>query len=413
MDAIPLRLPFLLDGATGTQLRERGMPAGACMEQWVLEHPEILTGLQRDYVQAGAQVLYAPTFGANRICLSLLGAQRETEEWNRRLVELSREAAEGRALVAGNLSSARLPGERPGERPFEELVSVYAEQGRALDAAGVDLFAVETMADMAEARAAVIALREVSDKPVMVTFTVNREGEIPGGTELLAAYAVMEGLGAAAFGINCAEGPDSLTEGLSRLTPYTLLPLIAKPGAGLPVSRDGRMIYPWSAEEFAACLPGWAAAGARIFGGCCGTGPEHIRALREAVSHLDFARLPVRRRDEDVLLCATEKAACFISPVVDVSEPIECSPHMIEEILEVEETPAVAVKIDIRREEDLELFEESQYMIRDALCLSSDSPELLERALRLYRGRAFYDGTGDIEDAVLRRLERKYGLVVL
>ncbi|SMC53890.1 homocysteine S-methyltransferase family protein [Papillibacter cinnamivorans] len=413
MDAIPLRLPFLMDGATGTALREQGMPPEACTEQWVLAHPEILVELQKRYVEAGSDVILAPTFGANGPRLARFGLEDKVEEYNAALVALSRRASGGKALVAGNLSPVGplLDEEEPDR--LERLIEIFARQGRALEEAGVDLFVVETMTDIAEARAAVIALREVSSRPVMVCFTVDGDGETADGADILAACVIMEGLGAAAFGINCSEGPKMVLEGLRRLTPYAAVPLVAKPNAGLPAEEGNDPACYLSPEEFAACVPDLARAGARIFGGCCGTGPEHIAALRKAVDAMDLSAPAGFPRDEDSILCASRTEVHFISPTVDVGETIECSPHLEEDILEAEDAPSGAVKIAVYSQDDLDVFNEAQYMIREALCLLSDSPEILEKALRLYNGRAFYDGTGAIEADVLERLKDKYGLIVL
>ena len=409
MDTIPLSLPILMDGAAGTELMARGMPAGACTPRWALEHPEALLELQRAYVEAGSQVLLAPTFGADRVSLGRCGAFHQAAEYNLRLVELTRRAAEGRCLVAGGMGPLGLSLVPFGESSFEELTAVYTEQAAALAAAGVDLFFIETMTGMAEARAAVLACRSVSDKPVWVSFTCDDEGRAPTGVDVLAAMIVMQGMGAAAFGVNCCT-PAVAAEQLARLAPYAAVPLIAKPSAGLP--EEGR--YPVGPAEFAAAVPSLAAAGGRVFGGCCGAGPEHIRALARAVAAVDFSAFPPPEHDPDVIPCASEKEARFITPDVDVGETIRCSPDLMEDILEAEEeSPQGALKIAILDEDDLDLFAENQYAVKDALCLWSDVPELLEGALRLYQGRAFWDGTGDLDRDFLEEMSQKYGLILL
>lgn len=406
MDTIPLSAPILMDGATGTELLKRGMPAGACTEQWVLEHPQVLLEVQRSYVAAGSRILLAPTFGANRASLERRGITGQVGEYNRRLVELTRQAAGEGVLVAGDLAPAGLALVPFGESSFEELVAVYTEQAAALEAAGVDLFVLETMTGMADARAAVLACRSVSDKPVWVTFTCDDEGRTPAGTDVLAGLIVMQGMGVAAFGLNCTN-PQDTAEQLERLTPYASVPLIAKPSAGLP----GACCTP---EELAALAPRYAAAGARIFGGCCGTTEEHIAALGRTTAQVDFTAFPPVERDPDVIPCASEKEARFITPDVDVGETIECTPDLMEDILAAEETsPQGALKIAILEEDDLDIFAENQYVVKDALCLWSDVPELLEKALRLYQGRAFWDGTGDLEEEFLQCMAQRYGLVLL
>ena len=414
MDPIPLSLPFLMDGATGTELQKRGMPLGACTEQWALEHPEALLELQRAYVEAGAQVLVTPTLGANRGALEKFGLADRVEEYNARLTGLTRQAAAGRALVAGDLGPTLHALPPYGETPFEVLVGFYAEQAAALERAGVDLFLVESVMAMAEARAAVLGIRESgSRRPILVTCYCDEEGRTPSGTDVLACAIVMQGMGVTAFGLNCVD-PAVAEEQLARLHLYTDMPLIAEPSAGLPDLASGKPDYPDNADAFARRTPQWAAAGVRIFGGCCGTAPAHIAALGRAMATVDFSAFPPVEKDPDVIPCASEKEARFITPDVDVGETIQCTDHLMEDILEAEEErPVGALKIEVLDTDDLEIFAREQYAVRDALCLWSDVPELLEGALRAYQGRAFYDGTAELEPEFLARMSEKYGLILL
>lgn len=412
MDQIPL--PLLLDGATGSELLRRGMPAGSCAEAWVLQHPEVLLELQRAYVSAGAEVLLAPTFGANAVRLEEHGLPGKVEEYNLRLVELSRQAAGGKVLVAGDLAPTGKFIEPFGEYTFEKLVDVYTEQAAALEKAGVDLFLVETTMTMPEARAAVLAIRSVSERPVLVSFTCDENGRTLSGTDVLAALIVMQGMGVSAFGLNCSSGPDRMLEQIRRLSPYARVPLLAKPNAGLPEMVDGRAVYHCPPEEFASYTRALAEAGVRVFGGCCGTTPAHIAALKAAVDAIDFAAFPAVEHDPDVIPCASETEARFITPDVDVGEEIQCSSDLMEDILEAEEErPQGALKIEIMEEDDLELFAENQYVIKDPLCISTDVPELLEGALRLFQGRAFWDGTQELDGAFLEQMRDRYGLILL
>ena len=414
MDPIPLSLPFLMDGATGTELQKRGMPLGACTEQWALEHPEALLELQRAYVEAGAQVLVTPTLGANRGALEKFGLADRVEEYNARLTGLTRQAAAGRALVAGDLGPTLHAIPPYGETPFEVLVGFYAEQAAALERAGVDLFLVESVMAMAEARAAVLGIRESgSRRPILVTCYCDEEGRTPSGTDVLACAIVMQGMGVTAFGLNCVD-PAVAEEQLARLHLYTDLPLIAEPSAGLPDLASGKPDYPDNADAFARRTPQWAAAGVRIFGGCCGTAPAHIAALGRAMATVDFSAFPPVEKDPDVIPCASEKEARFITPDVDVGETIQCTDHLMEDILEAEEErPVGALKIEVLDTDDLEIFAREQYAVRDALCLWSDVPELLEGALRAYQGRSFYDRTAELEPEFLARMSEKYGLILL
>lgn len=400
---IPLPVPSLLDGATATELQKVGMPPEACTGHWILEHPEALLELQRSYVAAGSQLLTAPTFGCSPASLEVFGLKEQTEECNRRLVELSRQAAGDKAKVLGNLSSCGLGKFGVREGRFEDVVDDYKGQVKALAEAGVDGYLVETMTDMAEARAAVLAIRELDDgKPILVTFYCDDESRTPSGVDVLAALSVMQGMGVTAFGLSCM-APAVMLEQLERLAPYAEIPLIAQP--------DGMQQH---GENFTLWCDRAADLGVRFFGGCCGSGAEEIAALRSKLDSMEIEPFRPMERDPDVILCASEREARFVTPDVDLSEPIECTSDLVEDILDVEEnTPVGAIQIEIMEEDDVLVFAEHQYAIEDALCLWCDVPELLEKALRVYQGRALYDGTCDLEPEELQPLVEKYGLILL
>jgi len=393
----------VMDGATGTELQKRGMPVGVCTEQWILDHPEVLLELQRSYVEAGADILTAPTFGANPASLARFGLEDKVEEYNSRLVALCREAAQGKAKVAGDLAACGLGKFGVREGRFEDVVDNYKAQVAALARAGVDLYLIETMVDMSEARAAVLAVQETDpEKPIIVTFYCDDEGRTLSGVDVLAGLIVMEGMGVSAFGLNCMD-LESLLEQLERVAPYAGIPLAAQPA---DEETDEQVLAAWAER----C----AKLGVRLFGGCCGAGPETISALKKAVDELEIGPFVPMEKDPDVIPCASEREARFITPEVDVSDPISCTSDQEKDIVEVEEkTPVGAIKIEILEEDDVYIFAEHQYAVEDALCLWSDVPELLEKALRVYQGRAFWDGTGDMEEEDLAPLVKKYGLVIL
>ena len=220
-----------LDGATGSNLIRRGMPAGVCPESWILAHPHIMKELQTEYVEAGSHIVYAPTFTSNRIKLAEYGLDDQIEEINRALVAISRQAADGRAYVAGDLTMTGRQLAPMGTLTFEELIMVYKEQISYCVEAGVDLLVVETMMSLQECRAALIAAKEVCDLPVMVTMTFETDGRSLFGTDARTAAVVLESLGAAAIGANCSTGPDKIAEIIREMAEVTTIPLIAKPNA--------------------------------------------------------------------------------------------------------------------------------------------------------------------------------------
>jgi len=276
---------LFLDGATGSNLQKRGMPSGVCPELWITENKEVLIGLQKEYVEAGSNVVYAPTFSANRIKLDGYGLADRTEELNKTLVAISREAAGDKAYVAGDLTMTGELLEPIGTLSFEELIDIYKEQIGCLDQAGVDLLIVETMMSLQECRAALIAAKETApDLPIMVTMTFEESGKTLYGTDAVTAAVVLESLGADAIGVNCSTGPEKMAEVVKKIVAVTKIPVIAKPNAGLPsLDENGQTVYEMGAEEFGEKMQLLADAGAMILGGCCGTTPDHIRALTKTV----------------------------------------------------------------------------------------------------------------------------------
>jgi len=273
-----------LDGAMGTNLYRSGMARGVSTEVWALEHPEVVEKLQSEYVEAGAQIIYAPTFGANRNALKGFGKEDEIERLNRGLVRLSRKAAAGRCYVAGDMApTGLLLEECGGEAEEEELFEIFAEQAKILDDEGVDLIVAETMMSVAEAQIALDAIRSVSSLPVMVSLSVTPGGRcFFGGTAVEGMETLQEK--ADAVGINCSCGPDQLEQVVRDMKNVARVPLIVKPNAGTPVTdSNGNATYEMGPDEFAMHMKTLVKAGAALVGGCCGTTPAYIRKLKLAL----------------------------------------------------------------------------------------------------------------------------------
>ena len=269
-----------LDGAMGSQLRAKGMPVGVSTELWALEHPEAVAPLQRAYVDAGSDILYAPTFSANRVGLEMHGAADRLAEINAGLVKLARQAADGRALVAGDFTTTGKPLEPVGTMTYQNLFDIYREQLEAVLSAGPDLLVAETMLTVDECACFVEAARSLCDLPVMVTLTMEADGHLLFGGSAVEAVETLQALGADAVGLNCSTGPDQLEAVVAAMKAVAAVPVIAKPNAGMPVMDEmGQAHYSMSPEQFAAAMKRLVDAGAGIVGGCCGTGPEYIRAL--------------------------------------------------------------------------------------------------------------------------------------
>jgi 5-methyltetrahydrofolate--homocysteine methyltransferase len=270
---------LILDGATGTELQKRGMPAGVCPELWVVENPHVIKEIQRAYIRAGSDVVYTCTFGGNRIKLEEFGLGSRTPELNRALARLSREAASSGCLVAGDLASTGRFIKPLGDMAFEECVNIYKEQVRGLLEGGVDLFVIETMLDLQEARAALLAVRESCELPVCVSMSFDESKRTLTGTDPVTALITLQSLGADVVGCNCSTGPAQMVEIIAMMKPYAGVPLMAKPNAGLPRLINGRTVFDMGAEEFGSHVKSLAEAGANLLGGCCGTTPEYIGEL--------------------------------------------------------------------------------------------------------------------------------------
>lgn len=278
----------ILDGATGSNLQQAGMKSGECPEQWIVDHPDIFIELQKNYIEAGSDVLYTPTFTCNRVKLEEYGLEHRQQELTKELVGLTKEAirqsgTDRQIYIAGDISMTGQQLEPVGSLPFETLVEIYKEEVSLLAKEGVDVFIIETMMSLQECRAAVLAVKETCDIPVMVTLTYQEDGRTLYGTSPETALVVLQAMGADAVGINCSTGPDKMIDAVKKMAEYTSVPLIVKPNAGLPSLVDGVTCYDMEADEFAESMLLLVDAGASVLGGCCGTTPEHIRKLSEAV----------------------------------------------------------------------------------------------------------------------------------
>lgn len=291
--------PIILDGATGSNLMAKGMPMGVCPEDWIYHHKDAIVSLQKAYVEAGTQILYAPTFTANRIKLAEYGMEDRLEELNRAMVRYSREAAGDRAFVAGDLTMTGRQLYPVGDLMFEDLVDVYKEQVRAILKEGVDLFVIETMMSLQECRAALLAVKETCDLPVMISLTYNEDGRTLYGTSPEIAMVVLEHMGADIVGVNCSTGPLAMIPLVKAMLPYADIPIMVKPNAGMPELENGETVYKMTPEEFADACEQLVDAGASVVGGCCGTRPDHIKALADRMRGKKVE--PIQKKNRPVL----------------------------------------------------------------------------------------------------------------
>ncbi len=278
-----------LDGATGSNLMAAGMPVGCSPEDWILSHEDVILRLQESFVEAGSQILYAPTFTCNRVKLEEYGLAEHILSMNTRLVALSKKAAKDKAFVAGDITMTGKQLKPNGTFSFEELVTVYKEQAIILKDAGVDLFVIETMMSLQETRAAILAIKEICDLPILVTMTFEKNGRSLYGTNPMTAAIMAESLGVDAVGANCSTGPDDMANIIRQMASHVSLPIIAKPNAGLPIlGEDGETIYDRDSVTFASQMKTLVLAGASILGGCCGTTPGHIALMVQETKEMSL-----------------------------------------------------------------------------------------------------------------------------
>ena len=374
---------LLLDGATGTNLYLCGLPQGVCVEEWILSHPQAILDLQSGFAAAGSDAVYAPTFGANRIKLAHYGLSDRTAELNKALVKLSKEAAPG-CYIGGDLSPTGTFLEPFGESTLDEVVMAYREQAEALNEAGVDFFAVETMMSLAEARAAVLGCRDFG-KPVFVTITVNEEGRTLTGASLENVLAVMQELGVSACGLNCSCPPAKLYSHVKQAMQLAKIPLIVKPNAGMPdPSRPGH--YDLTPEQMAADMKKLVEGGVSIIGGCCGNREAHIAALREMLDHADIKPF-VPERTGDILL-ADESTLYRLKPgYIRFSEEIPCDEELMDSLLDALDDEADCALVRVNTEEEAHLLMTEAAQVHIPICVASENEAALRRAAFLYTGR--------------------------
>lgn len=437
------RLVFL-DGATGSNLQRAGMPAGVCPEQWILDNPDCFISLQKSYLHRGTDILYAPTFSANRIKLAEYGLEDRLEEMNRELVGLSKRAvgeymvekrnAEFIPFIAGDVTMTGKLLTPLGPLSFEEAVNTYKEQMRVLADSGVDLLVIETMMSLQETRAALIAAGEVCDLPVMVTMTFDETAHTLYGTEPETAMLVLQGLGADAVGVNCGAGPEKCLEIVRRMKTVANVPVIAKPNAGMPHLAEGKTVYDQTPETFAKEMKLLVEAGAGILGGCCGTTPDHIAYLYDTLAKT----YPPHISDCPVSAVTNERRAVYVSldgSFLPVGERINpTGKKKFQEMLragdtsmavefarEQEENGAAILDVNVgmggidEKEMMCRILEEVTQATNLPLSIDTSDADVMEAALRIYPGRALVNSVS-LEEGRAERLfplVKKYGAMVV
>ncbi len=407
---------LILDGATGTELQKRGMPTGVCPETWCIDHSEVVRAVHADYRKAGSDVVYTCTFGANRIKLGQYGVSNVIDV-NRKLADIARQAVGKKGLVAGDIGPTGRFVSPFGDLAFDDAVDVFKEQVRGLLEGGADLFVIETMMDIQEARAALIAVKELTDAFTIVTMTYEQDGRTLNGTDPVTALITLQSLGADAVGCNCSTGPNEMIELIKEMEPYATVPLVAKPNAGMPRLVNGETVFTMEPNEFGTFGTEFARRGIAMVGGCCGTNPDHIRELARAMAERT-PNLPVRKS-----VCAVSSSRKTVvfeknGPVVVIGERInptgkkklqdELRSGRMELIREMarqqEEKKADLLDVNVGMPgiDECSVMEKVVDTLSTAsglpLVIDSSNINVIEKALRIYPGRALVNSiTGETE----------------
>ena len=417
----------LIDGAMGTELQKRGLKTGALPELLNLTDPDIVRAVHKDYVNAGADIITANTFGANA---RKLGSAQRVREVIAAGIRLAREAGAGRvALDLGPTGAMLAP---MGTMTFEEAYGLFKEQVAAGVEAGADLVLIETMSDLLEAKAALLAVKENSDLPVYVTMTFDRDGRTFLGTSPAIAAVTLSALGADAVGINCSLGPEEIVPFALEMLEWAPVPVVVQPNAGLPDATSGQTVYPVGPEEFARSVGRMLDAGVTIAGGCCGTTPEHIRLLRAEMEK----RAPVERKNKRrTVFTSAQRLVCPAGGIAVIGERInptgkkkikealrsQCFDHILSEAISQEEAGAEILDVNAGLPEIDEpgtltrLVTALQAVTPLPLQIDSADPEAVDRACRVYAGKPIINSVNGKEESLraILPIAKKYGAAVV
>lgn len=437
LEAIRERI-LVLDGAMGTMLQERGLKPGQSPEELNLTLPEVVAGVHREYRDAGADIIVTNTFGGNREKLSHYGLEDRLREINQAGVTIARDAAGDSAYVAASIGPTGKFVEPVGDLTFDAMAAIFREQAEALIDAGADLITLETFLDIKEIRAAVIAIREISATiPIIAMLTFDDMGRSVLGTPPEAAAITLDAVGADIIGSNCGLGVDGIYEILRAMRGVTGRPLISQANAGLPILRDGKTIFPGTPEEMTAYHDRMLELGVRIIGGCCGTTPEHIRAIRDALKgkerpfSADTAEQGVTwlsSRSGIAAIGGNHPAAIIgerINPTGKKTFAAELREGKVTYIRReaTEQTAAGATLLDVNVGtpgiDEPATMEQAVFCVSGAvtvpLVLDSSNPEALERGLKAVDGKPLINSVSGEEKSLLRILPliKKYGAAVI
>ncbi len=425
---------LLLDGAMGTMLQNSGMQAGECPELYGISHPEVLTDIHYNYVEAGANIIQTNTFGGNRLKLKEYGLENEVDQINYESVKLAKNVAGSKAFVAASIGPTGLLLRPFGSTTYEELFTVFSEQMLACEKAGADLISIETMTDIGEMRAALAAAKNSTNLPVIAHMTYENEGRTMMGTDPLTSLVILEAFQPLAIGANCSGGAKELLPVIEELNRYTSVFLSVEPNAGIPALIDGVTVFPDTPEEMGEYALLLRKAGANIIGGCCGTTPAHIKAMADALRGLS----PISRNNKVIRSFASRTRAVVIgdaNPLAYIGERInptarkklaaEIKNGQMEMVIneakiQVEAgAPILDVNMGVPGIDEAKAMGDAVIAIQNAvdipIAIDSTNVEAIEEGLKNYVGRPLINSTTAEEKNLnlILPLAKKYGAAIL
>jgi 5-methyltetrahydrofolate--homocysteine methyltransferase len=426
----------LADGAMGTMLQTMGLKPGESPDSWTIKNPEAIMAVHRGYVEAGAEMITTCTFGANRIKLAHYGLENDVFKLNHAAVKIARQVAGSRVKVGGNIGPTGKLIRPLGEVSFDAVFDVYAEQVQALAEAGVDYFIIQTMIDIQEMRAALLAIKQFSRLPAICQMTFEASGRTVTGTDPATAAVILESLGADAIGANCSLGPEQLMPIVEKMVAATSLPVTLRPNAGMPLLQGEKTVFPLGPEAFAEWVPRIVAAGVTSIGGCCGTTPAHIAAAGKVLEKLSAALVPSSLRDAH---CLTSRSQTVYFgqgyPIRVIGERINPTGRKAM-AAELREGNLTTVKRDALAQQEagaafldvnagvpgidqpalmIRLVEELSQLVTLPLSIDTTDPDTLEAGLRVYPGRALVNSVSGEPERMEKFLPiaKKYGASIL
>ena len=427
----------IFDGAMGTMLQQRGLAPGQSPEELNLSMPDVVESVHLDYLRAGADILITNTFGGSSVKLSEYGLENDIAEINRRAVEIARHACDkyGHGKVAASLGPTGLFVSPVGDTSFDEMYQIYLEQAKAIAEAAPDYFLLETFSDLGEIRAALLACLDAGNReiPVICSMTYTNGRTLTGVSPAVAAVT-LEAMGASVIGCNCSGGPQELKQVVAELAEHTTLPLVVQPNAGLPMLVDGAVAYPLDAQAFADAMEQFLPYQVAFMGGCCGTTPAHIHALKEKMNTAEITAREIERvgtlscRDHIVTLGGTTLPKIIgerINPTArkKLAQALRDGDYTIVEKDAETQMQAGAHILDVNAGthgiDEVQVMNDLVTLLQQSvsipLCLDSTNPSVLEQGLKAYQGKALINSVNG-EAASLHSilpLAKRYGAAVV